>query len=295
MSRVPRLVLNERPPLPVGKPLHDGAWAIAEFVCEGGRHLQYKAMGRALRKSALKEYFPPVWRRDGDLVIPDREPEMEHALRRFYLEGLRIAREVPSHPSLLVTYDLFEERGTHYAAYEWHEGLSLAELLRRTGALPIAMALSVVEHVGSALGHLHGLQLLHRDVNPFNVLVQPGGKAHLADYETLSPYPAARQFTGMTLVNPDFAPIELLSTFSSYGPESDVYSLAALAYLTLTGKRPTPSAQRAANPRLAPAHQIKPGIPVHISKALDRALSLRSKERTPTVLSFLDDLLSEPV
>jgi serine/threonine protein kinase len=98
----------------------------------------------------------------------------------------------------------------------------------------------------------------------------------------------------MTLVNPDFAPIELLSTFSSYGPESDVYGLAAVAYMALTGKRPTPAAHRAANPRLAPAHALKPGVPSDISDAIDRAMRLRASERTPTMQAFLVELGLSP-
>jgi serine/threonine protein kinase len=292
MLRRAKPIEREREPLPIGTPLKGGAWAIAELLAKGGRHLQYKAMGRALRKAAVKEYFPPNWERTAEGLLPLENPVKELALRDFFRGALEMTRDIPSHPSMLMTYDILEERGTTYAAYEWHEGRNLAEIIRCKGSLPLEAALPIVLQVAAGLTHLHGHGFLHRDINPLNILVEANGRTRIADYETASPYPKTRSFPGMAIVNPDYAPIELLSIFPTNGPESDVYALAAVMYHMLTGRHPRPAASRVASPSLPPAHSVKPSIPDSISKALDRAMMVRAKDRTPTIESFLQDIVT---
>lgn len=290
MSRRARPVLHERPPLDVGVTTPGGAWAVAQFLGAGERFLRYKALGKGLRPAVLKEYFPARWRRVDGTPTPDRDEAFELGLAKHFREALESARVLTMHPGLIMTFDILDFGASFFAAYEWVDGEDLGARVRTRGPLLQSELAEVLRQAGDALEHLHGLGYLHGDVSPDNLIIEESGRVRLTDYERVTPYPKVRFYQDTVTINPDFAPIEMHSKFASYGPETDVYSLAATAYFALTGQRPTPARLRIANPTVPPAFSQRPGVSEAVSDAIDHAMALRASERTPTVAQFLDEL-----
>lgn len=290
MSRVARTIVNERPPLEVGTAVKGGAWAVAQSLGAGERYFRYKAIGKGLRMAELKEYFPARWKRIDGHPTPCQNEAFELGLAEYFREALELARVLSMHPGLVMTYDVFSEGPTFYAVYEWLEATSLESMIQSKGRLTRDELWPIARQVAESLEHLHELGFLHRDISPDNVLIEADGRARLVDYETLSPYPKTRSYADTVTINPNYAPIELHSKFAAYGPESDVYAFAATLYYALTGTRPPPARLRIASPTYPPAFSMRVGISEGASDALDRALAVRAKERTPTIAQLAEDL-----
>jgi serine/threonine protein kinase len=131
--------------------------------------------------------------------------------------------------------------------------------------------------------------MLHRDIKPGNIRVKANGKAVLIDFG------AARQAIGLrsqsisTILTPGYAPIEQYSTRGNQGPWTDIYALAAVGYVCLTGENLShyEATERIRNdqlPRLV--DRIKSGDQVFLA-ALDWALSPEESDRPQTVQEWL--------
>ncbi|MCX6362513.1 MAG: serine/threonine-protein kinase, partial [Armatimonadetes bacterium] len=126
------------------------------------------AMGRRL---AIKE-----------LLIP---PNLQGAARRERIERFnREARAAGklSHPCIVTVYDFGEDAGRYFIAMEYLEGGTLRDALQMRGALPLREAVDIACQVLSALAHAHGHNVVHRDVKPDNIHLQPDGYPKLTDF-----------------------------------------------------------------------------------------------------------------
>lgn len=180
----------------------------------------------------------------------------------------------------------YEERGLE--AWLVIEDIGGESVARRTarGRLPLRDALAVAADVAGALGSLHARHVLHRDVGPNNVALAPSGRVQLFDFDLAARLP--RGAAGL----PPAAHVE--GTLPYISPEqtgrvsllvderSDLYSLGAMLYELLVGRRPFESedpleivhAHLALQP--APPREIDPSIPEVVS-----AITLRLLEKSP--------------
>src|SRR5262249_34184969 len=103
---------------------------------------------------------------------------------RFTREALAAAR-LSGEPGIVTVYDVGEWRGRPFIVMEYLGGGSVADRLTR-GAPPVAEALEWLEEAARALdaGHRHGI--VHRDVKPANLLLDAGGRVHVADFGVAS-------------------------------------------------------------------------------------------------------------
>src|SRR5262249_29424882 len=122
------------------------------------------------------------------------------------------------------------------------EGSDLKTLLREERSLPPARALSICAQVGSALDAAHAKGLVHRDVKPSNVLLDPDEHVYLADFglsrrlsDQSLPTPE-----GLSLGTPAYAAPDQIRGEQVDG-RADLYSLACLLYECLAGEPPFPS------------------------------------------------------
>jgi predicted Ser/Thr protein kinase len=132
--------------------------------------------------------------------------------------------------------------GLPYLVMEYIEGQTLLEYCRER-ALPIRERLRLFEQICSAVQHAHQKLVVHRDIKPGNILVTPAGVPKLLDFgiaKLLLPDESApRTLTGvgMRLLTPDYASPEQFRG-EDVSVATDVYSLGAVLYELLTGKRP---------------------------------------------------------
>ncbi len=194
-------------------------------------------------------------------------------------------------PGIVHVYEVFEAHNTAYLVMELLSGRTLSDLQRaRGGPFTADEVLDVAARVAAALEPIHEAGLLHRDVNPSNVMLTEQGRVVLIDFGL------ARRFDGesgesMTrAVTPGYAPPEQYAGTGDFGPACDVYGMAATLYRLLTGRTPVGAFDRQAGTRLPPPIELDPDMPRLVSDAVLDGLELNPNHRPATAAAFLDRL-----
>lgn len=165
------------------------------------------------------------------IKIGDRLPS-DAAAAAFRQEATLMSR-VCGNPCVLTMLDsgVTADR-TPYLILDFAPNGSLADLLRRSGPLPVESALDLGIRMASALAAAHRLGVVHRDVKPSNILLDADGAPLLADFSIAATVYDARQATGWS--SPWAAP-EVLSGRSGGDERSDCYALAATLHAAVSG------------------------------------------------------------
>lgn len=201
---------------------------------------------------------------------------------RFVREGRLAARL--AHPHVVAVYDAGEEDGRPYIVMEYVDGETLAELVRRRGALPPAEAVGLARQALAGLEHAHAAGLVHRDLKPGNLLLRGDGTLKIADFGIAR----AMEVTGLTEAGTVLGTAAYLAPEQArgeqVGPPADVYSLAAVLYELLTGRPPRQVAslaeldEHAAEP-IRPVRDLEPAVPPELEDTVMRALAARPEHR----------------
>lgn len=162
--------------------------------------------------------------------------------RRFEREG-RLAAGL-DHPHLVPLYEAGVRDGVAYLAMAFIEGADLETLLAERGPLHPRFAAGIVSQVGSALDAAHAPGLVHRDVKPGNVLLEPrqgGVHAYLTDFGLSKQVDSQSGLTrtGHWIGTLDYASPEQLQT-EAIDHRTDVYALGCVLHEALTGTVPYP-------------------------------------------------------
>jgi serine/threonine-protein kinase len=161
------------------------------------------------------------------------------ALERFKSE-IRLARRI-SHRNVVRTHDLGENSGIYFITMEYVEGKSLKELIRARGRLPLAITLSVGKQLARALEVAHEQGVIHRDIKPQNMVVEPDGVLKVMDFG-IARLAARKADTGMTQAGTVIGTPEYMAPEQLSGAEVDhrvdIYAAGCVLYECLTGKPP---------------------------------------------------------
>ena len=101
-------------------------------------------------------------------------------LERFRREARAVAQL--SHPNVVAVIDAGEDGGFPYIVFEYVEGETLKQRIDRLGRLPVDESAAYAIEVGRGLAAAHAQRLIHRDVKPQNVLIDPEGRAKVTDF-----------------------------------------------------------------------------------------------------------------
>src|SRR5207249_3558070 len=143
-------------------------YEIAAVLGEGGMGTVYRAHDRELQRDvALKVIRPDMAAR----------PEI---LERFKREILLASRV--THKHVLRIHDLGEAGDLKFISMQFVEGENLKALLQRDGPLPVERALPVACQIAEALEAAHEAGVVHRDLEPQNILIDRDGNAFIADF-----------------------------------------------------------------------------------------------------------------
>jgi predicted Ser/Thr protein kinase len=153
---------------------------------------------------------------------------------------LREARALAAvhHPNCVRVYDIVADADGLGLVMEYIEGEQLADMVHEKGPLDDVAAARLWMTLAGALSAAHNRGVLHRDVKPANVIVDPDGNAHLIDFGIArSKGDSTLTATGMMVGTPDFLAPETASGAPAT-PPSDAWQLAATVSFALTGAPP---------------------------------------------------------
>ncbi len=258
---------------------------ILRVLGRGGVSVVYLGRDRMLGRSvAIK-------------VIDDRFVGDAEALGRFRREAQLLAQL--QHPCIVPVHAARRLADGRVALVMQHmEGPTLRELIRREGPLAFARAEQVLRDVADALAYLHRRGIVHRDVKPENIYVEPdGARAFLADFGIAKPVDgdSGLTLTGVVLGTPTYMSPEQIDGAWLNG-QSDLYSLGLVGWEMLTGKRPWAGETlytviyKQKHEYLPLLEQLRPGTPEHLREAVERALLKDRALRWPGAEAFLQQL-----
>jgi serine/threonine protein kinase len=272
-------------------PLVLGAYKVRDRVGRGRMAGVFKAVGPNGQVVAIK-------------VLPAAKASDPQVLARFQREA-RLTLKL-QHPNLIRTFEAGEQRGTHYLVMEYLEGETLKDaLLRRDGRLPPVEALRIVYQALQGLQHLHEQGMVHRDVEPGNLMLVPGGKG---DETTLNSTvklldiglgralfdegapPGGQDITtaGDQLGTAEYRSPEQARDARLVDVRSDLYSLGCVFYHLLTGQPPFVEKNvvklliRHATEKPAPLADFRCSEPAGLQPVLDKMLAKDPALRYPT-------------
>jgi serine/threonine-protein kinase len=275
--------------LPVGATLADGRYHVISTIGRGGFGITYEVGDTRLkRRVAVKELFPESAVRHGSMVLtpPQARATFRSARERFLREARVLARF--THPGIVRVYEVFEAHGTAYLVMERLSGRTLVDVLRaRNEPFTEDEVLDVAGRVAAALRPVHAAGVLHRDVNPSNVMLTEHGRIVVIDFGLARDFDPG-QTMGMTrMVTPGYAPLEQYRGEGRFGPTTDIYGLAATCYRLATGRVPVAAVERDAGGELPAPRHLNPAISKPVSDAILDGLELEPAHRPQDLDSFL--------
>jgi len=207
-----------------------GQYTLGELIGQGGMGKVYKATHAMLRRPTAIKLIEP---HDADT----------ETIARFERE-VQLASDL-THPNTVQIYDYgCTEDGVFYFAMEYLPGITLDQLVARDGPLPAARAVHILRQVCASLDEAHRKGLVHRDVNPANIMLcERGGQydfVKLLDFGLVKRTSTVddAQATGSQDLSgtPLYIAPERIRQPSTLDPRSDVYSLGTVAFYLLTGE-----------------------------------------------------------
>lgn len=268
-----------------GQVIFNGRYELHRRLGRGGMAEVYLARDQMLdRPVAVKVLFPALATDAGFVERFRREAQSAANLQ---------------HPNIVSVFDWGEANGTYFIVMEYVEGHSLAEILRDQGRLHPDQAAEITSDMATALGFAHRNGVVHRDVKPGNVLIDPDGQVKVADF-------------GIARAVSDTAEQNLTKTGSVMGtatyfspeqargapvdPRSDIYSLGCVLYEMCTGHPPFAGdsavaiAYKHVQEMPLPMRQVDPSLPETLEAITLKCLAKNPANRYPSALDLSADL-----
>lgn len=208
------------------------------------------------------------------------------AIKRFNRE-LDIVERL-RHPNVARVYGRFEAFATTFMAMEFCDGKNLAEVLARSGALPVDHARAIFGQVACALSHVHAHGVIHKDLKPANIMVNRDGSVKLMDFGIATP---PMDMSADTSVERFFAGTPRYMAPEQFrmveaDPRVDIYALGCIGYEMLAGEPPfqvdtlSELVRAKTSGDLPPIETHRPDVSPELADVLRRALARSPDERT---------------
>jgi serine/threonine-protein kinase len=157
---------------------------------------------------------------------------------RFEAEAIAASRL--NHPNIVPIYEIGKHDGHDFFCMKLLEGESLSERLAKKPMLA-RQAAEIMLQISSAIEHAHERGVLHRDLKPSNILLDKNNNAFVVDFGLAKSFHNQNSLTrsGAVIGTPSYmAPEQASGAKTQIGPTSDIYSLGAILYHSLTGRPP---------------------------------------------------------
>lgn len=236
-------------------------------------------------------------------VIRNRAKSPE-IVARFQREARAAA--ALEHPNIVRALDFGEDRGQHYFAMEFVDGLDLSTLIKKQGPLGVLQAVKYVVQAARGLAYAHQQGIVHRDIKPANLLLDQHGQVRVLDlglarFSDPSAAANAQAEEGLTQTGQVMGTIDYMAPEQAFNTRladarADVYGLGCTLYRLLTGQRPY-SGESIVEKILAHREQpipflraLRSDVPETLDRVFHRAVAKRPEDRYQTMAEFADDL-----
>jgi serine/threonine-protein kinase len=260
-----------------------GKYEVIDLLGRGGMGLVYRAFDRQLnREVAIK-------------TVTEGFTGDQEMLQRFYREAAKTG--ALKHPNIVIVYDLGEQDGFPYIVMEYLSGDPLDRIIQSDQSQPLAFKLKIVEQVCYALGYAHRNDVIHRDVKPANVIVQPDGIVKLLDFGIARQEKTDGHLTrtGHVIGTVQYMAPERLKN-GAFDGRSDIFSVGVLMFQLLTGQLPFTGdysiVQKILSEKHPPLRQFIHDYPPALDGILDRALAKSPNDRYSTADEMAAELSS---
>ncbi|MHC4216672.1 MAG: serine/threonine protein kinase [Planctomycetota bacterium] len=204
-----------------------------------------------------------------------------------------------NHNNIVQAYDVGEAGGYHYFVMEYVEGKTIYDDIAAGQVFPEDEALDMVIQVARALEHAHNRGLIHRDVKPKNIIINPSGVVKLADMglaRETTDIETAQTEEGKAYGTPYYIAPEQIRGKIDIDGRADIYGLGATFYHMVTGRvpfmadDPTEVMKKHLKEPIIPPDHINTSLSAGLSEIIEVMMAKRREERYKDVEELLVDL-----
>jgi len=210
--------------------------------------------------------------------------ETDEMLRRFKNEA-RLAG-VLNHGNIVTIYDAGEQDGLFYIAMEYIEGITLHGVLNERKTLSPEEIINISKQICAGLDHAHHHGVIHRDVKPANIMLEPDGTAKIMDFG-IAKSGGGLTSTGQVLGTPNYMAPEQVRGHALDG-RTDLFSFGVMLYEMTTGEKPfagnnvTTIIYKIIHENPTPPRELDVTIHPGLDKVIMKALAKKPEERYQT-------------
>lgn len=280
--------------LPVGTILNN-RYEIVRSLGEGGFGITYLGHNTVLDiPVAIKEFYPKGYAsrmvtQNLTVTITDKTKNAYFDKWKMkFLTEARMLAKFASLPGIVNVHDFFEQNGTAYIVMEYLDGITLKHYVEKNGPMETTEFFKSLIPVLKSLSRIHEQGLIHRDISPDNLMLMDDGFLKLYDFGAAREYSEATQSTYSVIIKPHFAPEEQYRSKGNQGPWTDVYSICATIYYSITGVVPDDSLERVYRDELKRPSVFGVDISPKIEAVLLKGMNVRSTDRYDSVIPLVN-------
>jgi serine/threonine protein kinase len=285
-------IKNEEFCIPAGSVLLD-RYYIGKVIGQGGFGITYLGYDAKLEtKIALKEYFLHGYafreiHKEKHTIYSlsgEKTEFYNRGIEKFIAEARRLA-QFSGAPGIVNVRDYFNENNTAYIVMEFVEGEPLGDILKKRERLSESEVAEIFLPILKTLQKVHSAGILHRDIAPDNIMVEPDGTARLIDFGA-SAEVDENAATSVAVIKHFYVPEEQYDTNRRrQGPWTDVYAISATIFRALEGATLPDSHDRL---RGMPFDGFTVPVSEPVKNAVTNGVALFPKDRAQTVDELID-------
>lgn len=251
-----------------------------------GKYEVLEELGRGSVGTIYKGYDPEL---DCPVAIKVLSPQFaaDPEFVKLFLRQAQATAQL-KHPHLVAVLAAGQQGGRTWMGMEYLNGIALRELIRLQGPMVAGEAHVIIQHLASALDHIHRAGLIHGDVRSGNVIICPPGRTILTELGVVRT--SWEGFVASSAFSAAIAPEQI--TGGELGPWTDLYALGVLAYEMLAGQAPYSSDTTAGllsqvvHEPLPAIIPLRPDLPIEVEHVVGTILAKEAHARYSTGAAF---------
>ena len=250
-----------------------GRYAVQDRIGIGGMATVYRGLDQVLGRTVAIKMMLPQYATDPSFAARfKQEAQAAAALQSPYIVGV---------------YDWGKDGDTYYIVMEYLRGTDLKTGIRNHGALDCRKVAQIGSQICQALSEAHRHDIIHRDIKPQNIMVQPNGNIKVMDFGIARAKNSHLTADNSVLGTAHYGSPEQMQG-KELGPTSDLYSLGIVMYEAATGRVPFDGddaisvALKQVNELPVPPSQVNPNVDATLEGIILKCMRKNPAERFQT-------------